>query len=46
VRTVLAQLQLVLIGWVSYFWRSEVKKTFEELDSWLIRKLCAIYWRQ
>jgi RNA-directed DNA polymerase len=46
VRTVLAKLQPVLIGWVSYYRKSEVKKTFEELDQWLRRKLRAIYWRQ
>lgn len=46
VRNVLAQLQPVLIGWVSYYRKSEVKKTFEDLDQWLRRKLRAIYWRQ
>ncbi len=46
VRSVLAKLQPVLIGWVSYYRKSEVKKTFEELDQWLRRKLRAIYWRQ
>lgn len=46
VRTVLAKLQPVLIGWVSYYRKSEVKKTFEDLDQWLRRKLRAIYWRQ
>ena len=46
VRSVLAQLQPVLIGWVSYYRKSEVKKTFEDLDQWLRRKLRAIYWRQ
>jgi RNA-directed DNA polymerase len=45
-RTVLAKLQPVLIGWVSYYRKSEVKKTFEDLDQWLRRKLRAIYWRQ
>ncbi len=45
-RSVLAKLQPVLIGWVSYYRKSEVKKTFEELDQWLRRKLRAIYWRQ
>lgn len=46
VRTVLAKLQPVLIGWVSYYRKSEVKTTFEDLDQWLRRKLRAIYWRQ
>lgn len=46
VRTVLAKLRPVLTGWVSYYRKSEVKKTFEELDQWLRRKLRAILWRQ
>ncbi len=36
----------VLIGWGSYYRKSEVRKTFEELDGWLRRKLRAILWRQ
>lgn len=43
---VIAELQPVLIGWVSYYRKSEVKKTFEELDQWIRRKLRAILWRQ
>jgi len=35
-----------LIGWVSYFRKSEVRVTFEELDQWLRRKLRVILWRQ
>ncbi len=46
VRSVLAKLQPVLIGWVSYYRKSEVKQTFEDIDQWLRRKLRAIYWRQ
>jgi RNA-directed DNA polymerase len=46
VRRVLGQLKPVLIGWVSYYRKSEVKQTFEELDQWLRRKLRAIFWRQ
>ncbi|MCA9190847.1 MAG: group II intron reverse transcriptase/maturase [Planctomycetales bacterium] len=46
VRRVIAELQPVLIGWVSYYRKSEVKKTFEELDQWIRRKLRAILWRQ
>lgn len=45
-RYVIAELQPVLIGWVSYYRKSEVKKTFEELDQWIRRKLRAILWRQ
>jgi RNA-directed DNA polymerase len=45
-RTVLKGLRPRLIGWVSYFGKSEVKKTFEDLDMWIRRKLRAILWRQ
>ncbi len=40
------ELRPKLIGWVSYFRKSEVRVTFEELDQWLRRKLRAILWRQ
>jgi len=43
---VIEQLRPKLIGWVSYFRKSEVRITFEELDQWLRRKLRAILWRQ
>jgi RNA-directed DNA polymerase len=46
VRRMLAELRPKLIGWVSYYRKSEVKKTFEELDKWIRRKLRAIMWRQ
>ncbi|MBX3421853.1 MAG: group II intron reverse transcriptase/maturase [Pirellulaceae bacterium] len=46
VRRVLAKLQPVLVGWVSYYRKSEAKKTFEDLDQWFRRKLRAVYWRQ
>jgi len=45
-RRVLEALRPKLIGWVSYYRKSEVKKTFEELDQWIRRKLRAIVWRQ
>ncbi len=45
-RTVLKGLRSRLIGWVSYFGKSQVKKTFEDLDMWLRRKLRCILWRQ
>lgn len=45
-RRVLADLRPVLIGWVSYYRKSEVRGTFEELDGWIRRKLRAILWRQ
>ena len=45
-RRVLGKLRSVLTGWVSYYRKSEVKQTFEELDQWIRRKLRAILWRQ
>jgi len=43
---VIEQLRPKLIGWVSYFRKSEVRITFEELDQWLRHKLRALLWRQ
>ena len=40
------ELRPKLIGWVSYFRKSEVRVAFEELDQWIRRKLRAILWRQ
>jgi RNA-directed DNA polymerase len=45
-RQVMKELKPVIIGWVSYFRKSEVRVAFEELDKWLRRKLRAILWRQ
>lgn len=39
-------LKPVLRGWFNYFKLAEVKKVFEELDSWLRRRLRCIIWRQ
>lgn len=36
----------LLRGWVNYFRLAEVKGIFEELDSWIRRKLRCILWRQ
>jgi len=43
---VIVELRPVLIGWVSYYRKSQVRITFERLDQWLRRKLRAILWRQ
>ena len=40
------ELRPKMIGWASYFRKSEVRITFEELDQWIRRKLRAILWRQ
>jgi RNA-directed DNA polymerase len=39
-------LRPLLVGWVNYFRLAEVKRAFEELDSWLRRKLRCVLWRQ
>ena len=36
----------LLRGWANYFKLAEVKGIFEELDSWIRRKLRCILWRQ
>lgn len=43
---VIAGLRPVLIGWISYYRKSQVRITFERLDQWIRRKLRAILWRQ
>ena len=43
---VLEELRPALLGWVSYYRKSEVRVTFEQLDQWMRRKLRAILWRQ
>jgi RNA-directed DNA polymerase len=45
-RRLLAELRPVLVGWVSYYRKSEVRITFEQLDEWLRRKLRVLLWRQ
>jgi RNA-directed DNA polymerase len=45
-RRVLEELRPVLRGWVSYYRKSQVRVTFEELDQWIRRKLRTILWRQ
>jgi group II intron reverse transcriptase/maturase len=45
-RLILEDLNPLLTGWVNYFRRAEVKGIFEELDSWIRRKLRCVLWRQ
>lgn len=40
------ELRLLMRGWMEYFKLAQVKTTFEELDSWIRRKLRCILWRQ
>lgn len=44
--TLLAELRPLLLGWMSYYRKSEVRATLEQLDQWIRRKLRAILWRQ
>ena len=43
---VIAELRPLLLGWVSYYRKSQVRIAFERLDQWMRRKLRAILWRQ
>ena len=45
-RFILETLNPLLRGWVNYFRLAEVRGIFEELDSWIRRKLRGILWRQ
>lgn len=45
-RRLLERMRPILLGWVSYFRKSQVRITFEELDAWIRRTLRAILWRQ
>jgi RNA-directed DNA polymerase len=41
-----AELTPLLRGWMNYFRLAEVKGVFDELDSWIRRKLRCVIWRQ
>lgn len=41
-----ADLNPLLRGWIEYFKLSDVRVIFDELDSWIRRKLRCLYWRQ
>ena len=43
---VIAELNLVIRGWVAYFRMSDVRASFEKLDGWIRRKLRCLLWRQ
>ncbi len=43
---VIAELTLILRGWVAYFKLAEVRASFERLEKWIRRKLRCILWRQ
>jgi RNA-directed DNA polymerase len=40
------ELNPLLRGWANYFCLAEVRGVFEELDSWIRRKLRCVVWRQ
>lgn len=43
---VIEELKPVMRGWTNYYQHAAVKRTFEELDQWIRRKLRCILWRQ
>ena len=43
---VIREISLFVRGWVQYFRLSGVKAAFEELDTWIRRRLRCILWRQ
>ena len=45
-RLIEEQLTPLLRGWMNYFRLAEVKGIFEELDSWIRRKLRGLIWRR
>lgn len=45
-KKVIEELTPLLRGWLNYFRLAEVKGIFEELDSWIRRKLRNLIWRQ
>ena len=42
----ITELGPVLRGWVAYFRMAEAKRSFEELDGWVRRRLRCVMWRQ
>jgi hypothetical protein len=45
-RLIEEELTPLLRGWLNYFRLAEVKGIFEELDSWIRRKLRGLIWRK
>ncbi len=45
-KKLIEELTSLLRGWMNYFRLAEVKGIFDELDSWIRRKLRCILWRQ
>ena len=45
-RLIEAELTPLLRGWMNYFRLAEVKGVFDDLDSWIRRKLRCLIWRQ
>jgi len=45
-RLIEVELTPLLRGWMNYFRLAEVKGVFDELDSWIRRKLRCVIWRQ
>lgn len=45
-RFIQEEMNPLMIGWANYYKLSEVKQIFEELDSWVRRRLRTILWKQ
>lgn len=46
IQKVITEINEVIVGWMNYFRLAGIKGIFEELDSWIRRKLRCILWRQ
>jgi RNA-directed DNA polymerase len=46
VTSTMKELNPIIRGWVAYYRMVEIKASFEELDSWMRRKLRDLFWRQ
>lgn len=42
----LAELRAFTNGWVAYFWRARTPSVFQDLDSWIRRRLRCFQWKQ
>jgi RNA-directed DNA polymerase len=42
----LAELRRFTDGWVAYFWRARTPSVFQDLDSWIRRRLRCFQWKQ
>jgi len=45
-KTTIADIRPILLGWMQYYRLAQVKNVFERLDEWVRRRLRCIVWRQ